>query len=65
MFTFPFYVSFVLMSNMNASSENEYHASSEIWTLISDIEDCSPYFPRGIGPPSLYINSPPKKRFLM
>ena len=50
---------------MNVSSENEYYTSSEIWTLISDIEDCSPYFPRGIGSPSLYINSPPKKRFLM
>ena len=30
---------------------------SEIWTFINDIEDCSPYFPIGIGSPSQYIGN--------
>jgi hypothetical protein len=27
---------------------------SELWTLLGDIEDCTPYFPIGIGSPSQY-----------
>ena len=38
--------------------------SLEIWTLITDIEDCSPYFPLGIGSPSLYINSTTNRKKL-
>ena len=36
-------------------------ADLELWTIINDIEDCSPYFPLGIGSPSPYI-SPTKKK---
>lgn len=31
-------------------------ADLELWTIITDIEDCSPYFPIGIGSPSPYIS---------